>query len=83
LLQGDVSALDSDACSIKIDRARGGRVDILVNNSGVMLTVPLAYFTRPTFVGRSTVNVKSIFLVRKSRSPACRTGGPGGSTWAA
>ena len=64
LLKADVSESREVAAMFdQIDRAYGGRVDVLVNNAGIYLTGPLAEFAEADFDRSFDVNVKSMFLV--------------------
>lgn len=67
LLQGDVSdAAQVDTLFQQVDRAHGGRVDVLVNNAGVYLRGNLAEFPEADYDRTFDVNVKSLFLVTKA-----------------
>jgi len=67
LLQGDVSdAAQVDTLFQQVDRAHGGRVDVLVNNAGVYVPGNLAEFAEADYDRTFDVNVKSLFLVTKA-----------------
>ena len=75
-LKGNVSdSHQVEALFKQIDKAHGGRVDVLVNNAGVYLPALLADSTEADFDKTFDVNVKSIFLITKQALDRLADGG--------
>jgi 3-oxoacyl-[acyl-carrier protein] reductase len=74
-VQGDVSKVAEAKAVVDAAIAAYGRLDILVNNSGVYEFGPLESVTEPQFHKMFDVNVLGLLLVTQAAAPHLREGG--------
>lgn len=73
-VQGDVSKVAEAKAVVDAAIAAYGRLDILVNNSGVYEFGPLESVTEPQFHKMFDVNVLGLLLVTQAAAPHLREG---------
>lgn len=74
-IQGDVAdAATAEALFDRIEAEWGG-LDVLVNNAGVLQTVPLADTTDDSFERMMNINVRGVFNALRQASARLRAGG--------
>ena len=69
LLKGDVSSEDDCKKAIKITIEKFGRIDVLMNNAGIIFTKPLEETSSEDWDNVSKTNVKGMFLMAKAVIP--------------
>lgn len=75
----DADVTDADSCRALVAAAleRFGRVDVLVNNAGVVKIGPLRDYEEESWDRTFDVNVKGVFLMSKAAIPALEAQGGG------
>ncbi|PYM67806.1 MAG: short-chain dehydrogenase [Candidatus Rokuibacteriota bacterium] len=76
-LAGDVTRAEDARRLVEATTARFGRLDIVVNNAGVLVAGPFEALTEAQWDRMMAVNVKGVFLVTQAALPALRARGGG------
>jgi meso-butanediol dehydrogenase/(S,S)-butanediol dehydrogenase/diacetyl reductase len=76
-VEADVTDADSCRALVAAARERLGRLDVLVNNAGVVRVGPLRDYEEASWDRTFDVNVKGVFLMSRAAIPAIEAGGGG------